>query len=249
MAHVGRFCELAKLIEKRTHSFSQLVVVVSAMGSMTDELMAMASKVHSAPPKREQDMLISVGERISMSLLAMALDERGLGAISFTGSQAGILTTSDHADAEIVEIRPNRIQQALRSGKIAIVAGFQGMSLEREITTLGRGGSDTSAVALAASLGAAHVEFYKDVAGIGRNDPKMDPTAEIFPFLSYDQALEIVGNGARVLHARCLSCAKSFGISLEIRSFDQPEKVGTYVSAVCPEHLGKDQGTLSPNCV
>ncbi|MDN3505798.1 MAG: aspartate kinase [Simkaniaceae bacterium] len=229
MASVERFAGLAKLIERRLNRYSDVVVVVSAMGSTTDELMELASKVHSSPPKREQDMLISVGERVSMALLAMALDAKGIEAISFTGSQSGIITTDEHADARILEVRPERIRTALGEGKVVIVAGFQGVSEAKEITTLGRGGSDTSAVALAVALGAGKVEFYKDVPGIGRVNPKVDPDTEIFSELGFDDALEIVGEGAEVLHHRCLEMAKENGVGLEIRPYYDPEWVGTTV--------------------
>lgn len=231
MAGSRRFSSLAQLIEKRKGTFDRLVVVVSAMGEATDELMELAHSVHPQPPKRELDMLVTVGERVSMSLLAMALDLRGIDAMSFTGSQAGIITTEAHTDAEILEVRPKRVIQALDQQKVAIVAGFQGVSLQREITTLGRGGSDTSAVALAANLSADRVEFYKDVPGIGRDNPKRNPHTQIFPSLSYKEALEIVGKGAEVLHDRALAWAKEYGVPLEIRPFYKPEMVGTRVSA------------------
>jgi len=245
MAGVGRFSELASLIEERKKEFHHLVVVVSAMGETTDRLMDLAAAVHPNPPKREQDMLISVGERVSMALLAMALDVRGIDAISFTGSQSGIITTTNHTDAEILEIRPFRISEALKLGKIVIVAGFQGVSREKEITTLGRGGSDTSAVALAAALGAERVEFYKDVPGIGALNPKRHPHTEIFPSLSYDEALEIVGEGAEVLHDRSLKYAKRYNVPLEIRPFYEPSKVGTHVSHACQGNLRNGLGTPS----
>ncbi len=229
MANAQQFSKLAELIEKRVEEFPRVVVVVSAMGSSTDELMELARIVHPDPPKREQDMLVSVGERVSIALLAMALELRGIDAISFTGSQSGIITTNEHSQAQIEEIRPQRIEKALDQGKVAIVAGFQGMSREKEITTLGRGGSDTSAVALAVALKAERVEFYKDVPGIGRTNPKTDLNAKIFPSLSYDQALSIVGEGAEVLHHRSLELAKREGVELQIRFFNNPEEVGTVV--------------------
>ncbi len=227
MAEIEQFDKLAGLIERRLKIYSRIVVVVSAMGTETDRLMGLAAKVHSRPPKRELDMLVTAGERVSMALLAMALDMRGISAISFTGSQSGIITTGEHADAQIVEVRPYRIEKALEEKKVVIVAGFQGVSIEKEITTLGRGGSDTSAVALAVALKAQKVEFYKDVPGIGRENPKTHPETEIYKELSYDEALRIASTGAEVLHDRCLALAKSHGVLLEIHPFYDPDKVGT----------------------
>lgn len=229
MENIERFSKVASLIAKRKMQYSRVAVVVSAMGKTTDELMKLAQKVHPHPPKREQDMLISVGERVSISLLAMALDSLGLEAISFTGSQSGIITSNEHTDAKILDVRPKRLLPHLDQGKIVIVAGFQGMSKNGEITTLGRGGSDTSAVALAISLGAECIEFYKDVPGIGAEDPKLCPETPIFSSLTYDEALSIIKKGAKVLHARSIALAQKNHIPLRIRSFFDPEKEGTFV--------------------
>ncbi len=231
MANSDCFSKLATLIKTRLKKTSQIVVVVSAMGTTTDELMNLANIIHPNPPKREQDMLISVGERVSMALLAMALDLRGIDAISFTGSQSGIITTNEHSEARILEVRPERIKRALAEKKVVIVAGFQGVSIEKEITTLGRGGSDTSAVALAIALGSQKVEFYKDVPGIGENNPKTHPETEIFSDLTYEKTLTIVGEGAEILHHQCLELAKEHGIILEIRPFYEPERIGTTIYA------------------
>jgi len=230
MAKVSLFAPLAALIEERLKTFAQIVVVVSAMGETTDELLELAYVVHPNPPKREQDMLITAGERVSIALLAMALDYRGIKAISFTGSQSGIITTSEHSQAKIIEVRPYRIEKALEEKKVAIVAGFQGMSVDKEITTLGRGGSDTSAVALAVALNAKRVEFYKDVPGIGEDNPKTHPDTPIFSHLTYDGALDIIGKGAEVLHHNALLLAKEKGIELQIRPFQSPETVGTVIA-------------------
>ncbi len=227
MSEEGRFSSLAELIEKRAKVFDHVVVVVSAMGNATDQLMQLAKKVHPHPPKREQDLLVTVGERVSMTLLAMALDLRNIPAVSFTGSQAGIITTSDHAGAEILRVHPFRISEALKQKKVVIVAGFQGVSEEKEVTTLGRGGSDTSAVALAVALGAERVEFYKDVPGIGKQNPKSCPSTKIFPELSYAEALSIVGAGAEVLHHRCLLLAERHSVCLQIHPYYDPDVVGT----------------------
>lgn len=214
-----QFSQIAELVIARRKDFPRIVVVVSAMGKTTDQLIELAKQVHPHPPQREYDMLISVGERISMTLLAMALCHKGQEAMSFTGSQSGIMTCGNHAQAQIIDVRPQRLEASLTQGKIVIVAGFQGVSLTKEITTLGRGGSDTTAVALGLALQAEKVEFYKDVPGIFSHDPKSNPAAEHFSSLSYEGALEIVNRGARVLHARALLLALKNALPLHVRSF------------------------------
>jgi len=223
------FHKIAEIIIQRSLSEEKIVVVISAMGNTTDQLLKLAREVHPNPPVREQDMLISVGERISISLLAMALAAKGKEAVSFTGSQSGIITCENHSDARIIDMTPRRVREVLNKGQIAIVAGFQGVSRKGEITTLGRGGSDTSAVALAVALGARAVEFYKDVEGIFSADPKKDKNAKILPTLTYKQALQLARNGAKVLHARSIELAEQNGVQLAIHSFNQPDKVGTVV--------------------
>ena len=213
------FLSIADIILLRAKEYSQIAVVVSAMGDTTDQLIELAKKVHPDPPRREQDMLISVGERISISLLAMALARKGKEAISFTGSQSGIITCAKHSEARIIDIRPHRLIAQLKLGKIVIVAGFQGLGLHGEITTLGRGGSDTTAVALAIALKANKVEFYKDVPGIYSDDPKDNASALFHPKLSYEEAKVIAQNGCGVLHPRCLSLARNNGILLHVLSF------------------------------
>lgn len=210
---------IADLISDKYQQNKRIVVVVSAMGKMTDELISLAKQVNPEPPKRELDMLISVGERISMSLLAMALAKREVPAFSFTGSQSGIITSSDHNEASIVEVKPYRIRDCLEKGCIAIVAGFQGVSVDKEITTLGRGGSDTTAVALGCALEASHIEFYKDVDGVFATDPKRSEDATHFEMLSYKDAEVIIKNGAKVLHLPCLQMAEKYGIPLHVLSF------------------------------
>lgn len=219
-----RFGRVADLIVKRSEEYLRIAVVVSAMGDTTDQLLSLARKVHPEPPRREQDMLISVGERISISLLAMALSLRGKEAISFTGSQSGIITCSRHAEANIVDVRPFRLLPHLEAGKIVIVAGFQGVSRKGEITTLGRGGSDTSAVALGVALEADKVEFYKDVGGISAEDPKIHPNSPVYPFLNYKEALEIVQRGAKVLHPRSILLAEKNSLPLHVLSFEEEKK-------------------------
>ncbi len=229
VANSESFHKIADLIIERTKQHPEIAVVISAMGNTTDQLLHLARQVHANPPRREQDMLVSVGERISISLLAMALSLKGKEAVSFTGSQSGIITCENHTEAKIVDVRPHRLLPVLKKGQIAIVAGFQGVSRQGEITTLGRGGSDTSAVALAIALGATQVEFYKDVPGIFATDPKKDPAAPHFPTLSFEKALELANQGAKVLHSRSIALAAKNGVQLSIRSFQNPEMKGTVV--------------------
>jgi aspartate kinase len=228
---VEHFKPIAELIRLRTFEYPQIVVVVSAMGDTTDQLIDLAKKVHPDPPKREYDMLLTVGERISMALLAMALSHCNLEAYSFTGSQSGIITCPRHSDARIIEVRPHRILPHLHAGRIIIIAGFQGVSLKGEITTLGRGGSDTSAVALGVALKAEKVEFYKDVPGIFSEDPKINPKAQLLKQLNYDQALEIVSRGSQVLQPRCVLLAKQNGLPLHVLSYhpSSNDKTGTLI--------------------
>lgn len=215
-----QFAKIADIILKMRQLYPRIAVVVSAMGNTTDQLISLAKQVHESPPRREYDMLVSVGERISISLLAMALAAKGHQAVSFTGSQSGIITCHNHSDARIVDVRPQRLLPILDSGSIVIVAGFQGVSRQGEITTLGRGGSDTSAVALAVALGADKVEFYKDVPGIFASDPKKEPTSPLLTSLSYEEALNIVQKGAKVLHARSIELACRNQMPLHVRSFE-----------------------------
>lgn len=225
-----QFARIAKIIIDRHFDFPRLIVVVSAMAQTTDHLISLAHQVHPHPPQREYDMLISAGERISMSLLAMALCHENKEAISFTGSQSGIITCSNHTHAQIVDVRPFRLAECLNQGKIVIVAGFQGVSSLREVTTLGRGGSDTSAVALGVALNADHIEFYKDVPGFFDQDPKKNPSASPFSTLTYQQALAIVSKGAKILHPRALQLAEKNGLALHVRSFVSAyENRGTWI--------------------
>src|SRR5262245_29174933 len=195
----------------------RVVVVVSAMGKTTDELLALARSVAPAPPRRELDMLLSTGERISMALLAMALEARGLQAISFTGSQSGILTNDRHSGARIIEVRPVRIEDELARDKVVIVAGFQGMSYRREITTLGRGGSDTTAVALAAALG-ADCEIYSDVDGVYSADPRVVTDARRLDEIGYESMQELAEHGAKVLNAQAVEWARKSKIVIHARA-------------------------------
>lgn len=222
-----QFDHVASLILKRQKQFSRIVIVVSAMGKTTDELLQLARQINPNPPQRELDMLLSVGERISMALLAMAIEKQGGQAVSFTGSQSGIITCSRHSEAKIIDVKPQRVLKSFELNKIVIVAGFQGVSRAGEITTLGRGGSDTTAVALGMALGAEHVEFYKDVPGFCLEDPKVNPNTTLFSTLSYEDAIHIVSKGAKILHLRSLLLAQENCMPLHIRSFkDEYEGLG-----------------------
>nr|MCW2727202.1 aspartate kinase [Aeromicrobium sp.] len=206
-----------------------VVVVVSAMGDMTDELIDLANQVSPLPPGRELDMLLTAGERISMAVLAMAIGTLGQDARSFTGSQAGVITDSEHGRAKIIDVTPGRIEAALAEGSIAIVAGFQGVSqTTKDITTLGRGGSDTTAVALAAALNADVCEIYTDVDGIFTADPRIVPNARQIPRISYEEMLEMAANGAKILHLRCVEYARRNDMPIHVRS-SFSDKVGTWV--------------------
>lgn len=221
------FFHVADVVIDRLRSYPRLAIVVSAMGDTTDELDLLARRVNPMPPRREYDMLVSVGERISISLLAMALAARGCEAKSFTGSQSGIITCRQHSNAMITDVRPRRLLEALAAQMVVIVAGFQGVSSDGEITTLGRGGSDTTAVALGVALGAERVEFFKDVPGVFSVDPKQDPDARLLPELSYEDAEKVVCNSGQVLHPRCLRLAAQNGIPLLVRSFHDALTTGT----------------------
>ena len=208
----------------------RVVVVVSAMGDSTDELMDLANQVSPLPPGRELDMLLTAGERISMALLAMAIANLGLEALSFTGSQAGVITDSVHGRARIIDVTPGRIATALDSGAIPIVAGFQGVSQTgKDITTLGRGGSDTTAVALAAALRADVCEIYTDVNGVFTADPRIVRAARKIPRLSYEEMLEMAACGTKVLMLRCVEYARRYDVPIHVRS-SFSNKIGTWVS-------------------
>lgn len=214
-----RIRAVARRIAESRAAGASLVVVVSAMGDTTDELIALARQVSPSPSRREMDMLLTTGERVSMALVAMALHDLGVEAISFTGSQSGILTNESHSNARIVAIRPERIRAELERGRVVIVAGFQGVSpVTKEITTLGRGGSDTTAVALAAALAPARCEIWTDVAGVYTADPRVVPGARILPRLSFRACSALAHMGGRVLHARCVDLAARERVPLVVRS-------------------------------
>lgn len=214
VADLPRLRQVAERVARARKQGKDVVVVVSAMGNTTNELLALARQVSPAPGRRELDMLISVGERVSMALLAMALHELGVPARSFTGSQSGIITDEAHANARVVEVRPERVRAALAAGEVAIVAGFQGVSRAREVTTLGRGGSDTTAVVLAAALGAEECELCSDVDGIYSADPRAVPGARRVDRMTVDEALALARNGAKVLYEEAVDHARREGVTL-----------------------------------
>lgn len=229
VSDVDKIKGVAKKIVATKERGYDLVVVVSAMGDTTDHLLEMAKAINGAPSKRELDMLLSVGERISMALLSMAVHAHGHKAISLTGSQCGIITTDSHSNAKIMDVRPFRVQDELEKGHIVIVAGYQGTSYRREVTTLGRGGSDTTAVALAAALGAEACEIYSDVDGVFSADPRVVLNAKQLESLTYEDMLEMARSGAKVLNEDAVAFAQNAGIALYARSTHLPESKGTIV--------------------
>ena len=228
-----------------------VVVVVSAMGDTTDELIDLANEVSPLPPARELDMLLTAGERISMAVLAMAIQTLGHEARSFTGSQAGVITDAEHGRAKIIDVTPGRIVEAIEAGAIAIVAGFQGVSqTTKDITTLGRGGSDTTAVALAVALDAEVCEIYSDVDGIFTADPRIEPRARKIPRISYEETLEMAAQGAKILHLRCVEYARRYDMPIHVRS-SFSEKEGTWVvkAADVPAVAQESTGTTMESAI
>jgi aspartate kinase len=213
-----RIRAVADHIARTRREGADVVVVVSAMGKTTDDLIRLADSVSSSQPPREYDMLVSAGERITAPALCMALAGLGVPATSFTGSQAGIITDTDHTRAKILEIRPERLRETLAEGQVPVVAGFQGVSTDRNVTTLGRGGSDTTAVALAAVLNADACEIYTDVTGVFTADPRLVPTAHKIDRISYEEMLEIAATGGRVLSLRSVEFARNHDVPLHVRS-------------------------------
>jgi aspartate kinase len=213
-----------------------VIAVVSAMGDSTDDLLAMAHDITAAPEPRELDMLLTAGERIAMSLLAIAINARGCRAASYTGSQAGIITDTQHGKAKIVEIRPKRILEAIGAGNVVIIAGFQGLSSSYEITTLGRGGSDTTAVAMAAAVGAEVCEICTDVGGVYTADPRIEPRSRKIDVVSYEEMLELAAAGAKVLQSRSVEYARRHGVRIHVRSSFE-EAAGTWVQEVDQERM------------
>jgi aspartate kinase len=228
VADPERLTRVARRVVATAETGVQVCVVVSAMGSTTDELIELAGQVSELPHPRELDMLLTAGERISMALLSMAINDLGHDAVSFTGSQAGIVTDTRHGKARIVELRAQRVLDALTEGRIAIVAGFQGVSTASDVTTLGRGGSDTTAVALAAGLGAEACEIYTDVEGVYTADPRIVPSARKLAAVSYEEMLELAAAGAKVLALRAVEYARNHGVPIHVRS-SFAEAEGTWV--------------------
>lgn len=225
-----RIRRVAERIVETRKAGNDVVVVVSAMGDSTDELVDLAQQVNPAPPGREMDMLLTAGERISNALVAMAIESMGAEARSFTGSQAGVVTTAAHGKAKIIEVNPGRVREALDEGAVAMVAGFQGVSQDtKDVTTLGRGGSDTTAVAVAAALEADVCEIYSDVDGVYTADPRIVPNARKLDHISFEEMLELAACGAKVLMLRCVEYARGANLPVHVRS-SYTDKPGTMVS-------------------
>ncbi len=218
VANVERISKVARRVVSYRKRGYDLVVVVSALGDTTDDLIKLADQINTQPSEREMDMLLSTGEQISVALLAMAIDKLGFEAISFTGAQVGIITDTSHTRARIIKINAGKIKEALTKGKIVIVAGFQGVTLDQDITTLGRGGSDLTAVALAKELNASRCEIYTDVAGIFTADPRIEPKARKIQEITYDEMLEMASLGAQVMQSRSIEVAKKFNVPIHVRS-------------------------------
>ena len=251
VADVTRMKQVAARVMETRRAGHDVVVVVSAMGDTTDELLGLAKQVSPNPDRRELDMLLTAGERISMALLSMAIRELGGDAISFTGSQSGIITNDRHVDARIIEVRPFRVQDELARGKIVVIAGYQGVSYRREVTTLGRGGSDTTAVAMAAALGADYCEICSDVDGVYTADPRVVPQATRIAVLSYEETQELAESGAKVLNAQAVEFAKDKGIAIYARATrstlpgPDPSADGTVVRRHPPRMPGAVVGVAS----
>lgn len=229
--------QVAKRIANLHNSGTKVVAVVSAMGKTTNELIDLAHKVSAHPQLRELDMLLTVGERISMSLLSMALNDLGCSAISFTGSQAGIMTNDDHVNAQIIDVKAYRVEEALKKNQVVILAGFQGVSPKtKEITTLGRGGSDTSAVAMAGFLNADCCEILKDVDAVYTADPKLISNAQPIANLNYEHLLDMTQWGAKVLHHSSVEMAAEKKVPLYVGLASKENKIGTFISNHCKFH-------------
>lgn len=241
VATVERVRAVAERVVAAKRGGHDVVVVVSAMGDTTDELMRMAGEIADVPNARELDLLVTAGERIAMSLLAIAINAMGVPAASYTGSQAGIITDTAHGKASIIDVRPGRVLDSLREGRVVIVAGFQGVSTAYDVTTLGRGGSDTTAVALAAALGAEFCEIYTDVGGVYTADPRVVPGARKLHAVSYEEMLELASSGAKVLMSRSVEYGRRYGVRIHVRSsfVDEP---GTWVTE---EDVRMEQAMIS----
>ena len=250
VADPDRIRAVADHVVRTFHQGHEVVVVVSAMGRTTDDLLRLATEVSPRPSGRELDMLLTAGERISMALLCMAIENLGMQAESLTGSQAGIVTDTDHGRAKILEVRADRVRDALAARRVPVVAGFQGVSTARDVTTLGRGGSDTTAVALAAALGALACEIYTDVSGVFTADPRIVPTARRLPRVSFEEMLEMAATGGRVLALRSVEFARNHDVPLHVRSSFTWEP-GTWITEegnakeAGPKEAGMEQAIIS----
>ncbi len=229
---VERLRVVADRVVRARDAGNDVIVVVSAMGQTTDDLARMAKDIALEPDPREMDMLLTAGERIAMALLGIAINARDCPAVSYTGSQAGIITDTAHGQAKIIEIRPKRILEAMAAGNVVIIAGFQGLSSAYEITTLGRGGSDLTAVAMATAVGADVCEIYTDVGGVMTADPRLVPEARLIERIGYDDMLELAAAGARVLQSRSVELARRSGLRLHVRSSFDDDAPGTWVQEV-----------------
>jgi aspartate kinase len=253
VADTDRIRHVAAAVKRKVDGGARVCVVVSAMGKTTDGLIAQAHQVAKEPSRRELDMLLTVGERASAALLSMALHELGVDALSLTGSQAGLITNTTHAGARVLEVRPYRVQDALSRGRVVVLAGFQGVSYDKEITTLGRGGSDTTAVAMAAALDAS-CEIYSDVDGVWTADPRVVPDAVKLAELSHEEMQELAEAGAKVLNAQAVQFAKAKGIALyalQTGHFDDAaaNKSGTVVRKDAPPPVGGVRGVAHRLCL
>ena len=239
VADTEKIKNVAKIVIKEKNNGNNVVVVVSAMGHTTDHLVKMAKELSKTPSEREMDMLLSTGEGVSIALLTMAIQAQGYDAVSFNGTQAGIFTENVHTKARIVKINTDKLKQKLSEGKIIVVAGFQGVTEDGEITTLGRGGSDTSAVALAAALNAERCDIYTDVEGVYTTDPRIVPKASKLKEISYEEMLELAHAGAGVLHPRSVETAKLNNVALRVRSSFKTDDMGTLILGVDKMEIDK----------
>jgi len=232
---LDRIQNVANIVKKYKENGDDVVVVVSAMAGETNKLLEYANHFSKTPPQREVDLLVSSGERVTSALLSIALQSMGIPAIALTGRQAGIKTTSDHTKARIMDIDPEKMQKQLKDGKVVIVAGFQGINENGDVTTLGRGGSDLTAVAIAGALNADKCEIYTDVDGIYTTDPRIEPKAKKIDVISYDEMLELASLGAKVMQSRSVELAKKLNVDIEVKSSFKPEIKGTLITKETPD--------------
>ena len=232
---LDRIQNVANIVKKYKENGDDVVVVVSAMAGETNKLLEYANHFSKTPPQREVDLLVSSGERVTSALLSIALQSMGIPAIALTGRQAGIKTTSDHTKARIMDIDPEKMQKQLKEGKVVIVAGFQGINENGDVTTLGRGGSDLTAVAIAGALNADKCEIYTDVDGIYTTDPRIEPKAKKIDVISYDEMLELASLGAKVMQSRSVELAKKLNVDIEVKSSFKPEIKGTLITKETPD--------------